>query len=350
MSASLGDGAAYLQGLHALGVNPAGLAANRSGEFLAQYRPLILNTNLTLMGVSHPIGAAKRTNLGLSYLSLDSSNFDKRDETGRSVGSFKSRDQIIGLHGGWPIAISGGADVLFGMSFKIVKKEVDTYNASTTAMDFGLRGFLGRRPLALGVALTNVGRGAVFVKQEVPLPTTLVFSGAYQTGTALTALVSVSRNIRERINDMTAGMLYQVTPLLSLRGRYSLPQGALSQGVQNLGAGFGFRVSPGMAFDYAFQPYERALQNAGYAGSHIITLTTKFGHQARPSSYHRSRQTGTFNDRTGEGSNFFTIKRREPAQEKPKKEEKPSKKKKTESYYKSGSQEWFIIVPQTENP
>ena len=67
--------------------------------------------------------------------------------------------------------------------------------------------------------------------------------------------------------------------LLSLRGRYGLVRGGVTQaqGLHNLAGGVGLRLFKDSALDYSFQPFDSGLRDTGVPGSHQVSLTYRFG-------------------------------------------------------------------------
>ena len=277
-SYALGDGGAYLQGLNALGVNPAGLHSTQP-EILTQYQQLPLQTSLAMLGASYPILPFNAT-IGLSYLNLRSSNFERRNEFGDSEGSFSTQDQMLGLHLSRPIGTAH--PVFLGMSFKIMRFGVDSSEARAMALDLGGRYRFSRMPLTLGVSVTNLGKGPTLAQEESKLPTSAILSGAYHLSESLSALASITHNTNEGRQEFNIGMQYWVGNLLAMRGRYSAVKSDVNagSGIQNIAMGLGFKVFGRHTLDYAFQPFDSGLSKSGAVGTHRMTLTMRFAGQS----------------------------------------------------------------------
>ena len=164
-AAASGEAGAFLSGLDALGVNPAGLA-DAKREWNATYRAMPLDTSVNGMAIGVPI-ASIRTTLAVSYTALRSAGLERRDENGALQGEFRHEDQMAGLHAAapfqWgPVAIDGGVSV------KSIQSRIDRYSGSGLAVDAGLRHKFDGVPLT--VASTPVaaaaGDDSVFVTGE----------------------------------------------------------------------------------------------------------------------------------------------------------------------------------------
>ncbi len=284
-SQALGNDAASLTGLNALGINPAGLNTPRA-EVLTQYQQLPLQTSLTLLGASYPLrpfGAS----LGVSYLDLRSANFDGRDDSGAQTGRFSTDDRMIGLHIGGPL----GEDSLLtlGASVKFMQMGIASQSAGATALDIGGRYKLAALPLIVGLSALNVGRGPRFGDQRSSLPTTYVIAAAYKLLPELELLGNYADDTGDGRKEVSFGLQYWAAGVMALRARMVNSAASQGTGVQNLAAGIGFKVMGQHTIDYAFRPYDSALRQAGSAGTHLITLTLRFGQSAAPA---RERSLG----------------------------------------------------------
>ena len=276
-SYALGDGGAYLQGLNSLGINPAGLHSAQP-EGMTQYQQLPLQTSLAMLGASYPL-LPFHTTVGLTYLNLRSSNFEKRNEFGDSEGSFSTQDQMFGIHLSRPVG--SAYPVFLGMSVKILQFAVASQKAGAMALDLGARYRLSGLPLTLGVSAVNLGKGPVFEQQESKLPTSTIFSGAYHISESLSALGSLTHGSNEGRQEFSFGMQYWVGNLFAMRGRYSAARSDVSagSGIHNMAMGLGFKLFGRHTLDYSFQPFDSALSKSGAVGSHRMTLTMRFAAQ-----------------------------------------------------------------------
>ena len=276
-SHALGDGGAYLQGLNSIGINPAGLYSAQA-EVLTQYQQLPLQTSLAQLGASTPIPLLNAT-MGLTYLNLRSTHFEKRNEFGDLGGNFNTSDQMFGVHMSRPVGTS--YPIFVGMSVKVLQFEIDSQSAASLAFDLGARYRLSQWPVTLGVSVVNLGQGPVFEQEESKLPTSFIFSGAYHISDAWSALGSITHGVNEGRSEFNVGMEYWVGSLFAMRGRYSAVKSEVSagNGIHNLAAGLGFKILGRHTLDYSFQPFDSSLAQAGAVGTHRMTLTMRFAGQ-----------------------------------------------------------------------
>jgi len=275
-SYALGDGAAYLKGLNALGVNPAGLHSGQS-EILTQYQQLPLDTDLTYLGFARPFSSLNST-LGFTYLALRSSHFDKRDENGKKLGEFDAQEQVIGFHFSKPLSLNTH-NFDFGISAKVLRMSADVHSASAFAFDLGTRYAFRETPLSVGLSFLNIGKGPTLVHKESKLPTSLVLSGAYTLMDPMTLLASFTHGANDNKQEFSMGVQYWVGNIMALRGRYALLKGdeSLSGGFHNVAGGFGIKLYKSHTLDYSFQPFASTLRATGAIGTHRITMTFRMG-------------------------------------------------------------------------
>jgi len=173
------------------GNQSAGIAS-QDVEFMAQYQPLLEQSNLAMVGLAYPLKTLNTT-LSAGYMDLRSGNFDKRDSLGRSDGTFSVEDRMGGVNVSVPVSLKPFFPfywkvnpLYLGVGVKQYRFQIATRSAGTTAWDAGVRHALGKTGLTLGAAMLNIGRGVVLYKEESRLPTTLLLSAAYQAAPALT--------------------------------------------------------------------------------------------------------------------------------------------------------------------
>lgn len=276
-SSALGDAAAFLRGVSAVGVNPAGVAVRRV-ETAAQYQALPQQTDVTLFGAAVPMGELGST-LGVSYLSLRSSNFDGRDQYGDPTGAFSDSEQLVALTAAQPLTRDGsGTGLAVGATVKYMRLSVAGYGASAAALDLGARWAMRQAPLSLGFSLLNLGRGPRLASSRDQLPRAYVLSASYDLAHTAALIANVERRDAEGRIDASMGMQYVLGGTLALRARYGAsPNGESVMSLSNLTGGFGLSILDGKTLDYSFQPYAGALRQAGDLGMHRLTLTLRFG-------------------------------------------------------------------------
>lgn len=270
---ALGDSAAALTGLNALGANPGALYSQRA-ELLSQYRQLPLRTSLTKLAAGYPLRAVD-SSLAVSYLNLRSAAFDGRDEQGAQTGQFSTQDQLIGLHASR--RLSEDLPVSAGVSVKFLRMSIADASADAVAFDAGARYAFSALPLTLGAAALNLGRGPRFADQASPLPLTYALSASYRLPGGLEIAANFAERAAERRQDFNIGMQYAIGSVLALRGRYGMAQAGTQGAGSSFAAGIGFKLFGAHALDYAFQPFDSSLQQSAGAGTHMVTLTMRFG-------------------------------------------------------------------------
>lgn len=276
---ALGDGAIHLEGLNAVAINPAALTVSQP-EAVMQVQLLAQDTQAGMLGAASPVRSlgASQT-LGVSYLELRSSGFDKRNESGDASGSFSLQDRLIGLHASRSFQIIEGIEPLdVGLSYKFLTSRIDSYSATARAVDAGLRFRLKSVPLTLGFSARNLGKGPTYIDQESRLPTSYLIAGAYRIVGPLTVTAGFKLLTVEKTDEISVGLEAWARAPLSLRAHYTfVPGGAGGSGTQNLAGGLGLNLHHGFIMDYAFQPFDGSLRAAGAVGTHRMTLTMRFG-------------------------------------------------------------------------
>lgn len=272
-SVAIGDGAAaFVSGVNALGVNPAGLTAEKR-EFSTQYQQFPLDVNLGGAAFVLPLGAG-RFSLGASYSSLKSDNLEKRSDSGAEQGTFSHQDQILGLHLSFPIKFGAG-DLSGGLSAKMIHSRVESYSGSGAAFDGGLRYGFKQIPLTLAATALNLGKGPQLKDAESPLPTSYALAGSYAVIKPLVLVGSAAILPKDDRSDLSLGVDYNVADRLALRGSYTLEAGSAKDEADLSGFAGGIGLTFGIGtFDYAFQPAAPGFDDAG--GSHHATLTLRF--------------------------------------------------------------------------
>jgi outer membrane protein OmpA-like peptidoglycan-associated protein len=148
-------------------------------------------------------------------------------------------------------------------------------------MDVGLRYQTPWKPLAIGMAVQNVGMRSAFIDEADPLPMLLLGGIAVTTSLVTDQEFKVLLDINQLLNNgesalLSAGVEYGMYNILFLRGGYRFED---ELGQLSLGAGIQYQ---GLGVDYAFQP----LSDLG--DSHRFTLSYSFlpkKAEAKPKSF-----------------------------------------------------------------
>ncbi|PCI38947.1 MAG: hypothetical protein COB53_04060, partial [Elusimicrobia bacterium] len=142
------------------------------------------------------------------------------------------------------------------------KSEIGPFSAQTIAFDLGAKKKIPGRPLTLGAAVLNIGKGMQFLDQVDPLPLTFSVGAAYRIANTLNLAVDVRHDVHAGRFDVGIGSEYAVLPSFSLRAGYASQfdgassggTGGLSGQIGGLGGGFGIRRN-GYRADYTFTPF-----------------------------------------------------------------------------------------------
>ena len=272
-AAASGEAGAFLSGLDALGVNPAGLA-DAKREWNATYRAMPLDTSVNGMAIGVPI-ASIRTTLAVSYTALRSAGLERRDENGALQGEFRHEDQMAGLHAAapfqWgPVAIDGGVSV------KSIQSRIDRYSGSGLAVDAGLRHKFDGVPLTVAAAALNVGQGPQLLNERSALPTSYGLSAAYSPLPSVSLFGGGSYQPGTNVFNASVGGEVRVAHILALRGNYAGGTGAEGRaGLGQLVGGIGVYLGA-FRLDYAFQPAGQDLAEAGAPATQHATLDWEF--------------------------------------------------------------------------
>lgn len=272
-AAASGEAGAFLAGLDAVAVNPAGLAEAQR-EWNANYRQMPLDTTLNGMAFAQPIRSL-RTTVAVSYSALRSINLERRGLDGHPSGEFRHEEQILGFHVARPFRL-GEKIIDVGAGVKSIQARIDTYSGTGLAMDFGVRTRLSGIPLTLSASVLNVGEGPTLITEKAELPTSYGVSVAFQPHDHFTVLGGAAIFPNQNISNATCGVEYGVGDLLSFRGHYALGTGTEGRtGWGQLVGGLGLNLGR-LRLDYAFQPAGDELSEAGAPATQHATLTFAF--------------------------------------------------------------------------
>ena len=230
--------------------NPAGLASLERRELMAGHAEWLAGTKFDALAYGQPMSWGS---LGVSAMRLSVDDFDARTADRRAAGSFSAADSMYAISGAKTFA-----QATFGVSLKYLKSEIGPYSAQTVAVDMGGRKEMPGRPLSLGFAVKNLGKGLKFLDQEDPLPLLFSAGASYRLAGVLGFALDVRHEPYGGRTSVAAGTEYSFLGSLALRAGYganTLTRGSRSQGLLGgLGAGLGFR-SRSWGIDYGFNPF-----------------------------------------------------------------------------------------------
>lgn len=262
------------QGSASLLWNPAGLSRLDSAEFGLHHNSGLGDTVQETAIFGLPLGEVGEKGgtlggLAASFGYVNHGSFEGMDALGAETGSYRAGDFSGSL--GWGLGLGGNFSagiVLKGNQSRFGHK---SYNAYTS--DAGFLWAAGRS-LNLGASYSNLNLGHRIGGNRL--------ASGWRVGAALSVkqhlVLAVSGELQNKaVNRLQLGTEYLVgnteskARVLALRAGYqaSYPDPQLS-GLTGLTLGLGYRLSRGMALDYAMAP-------AGELGtSHRLSLTFKF--------------------------------------------------------------------------
>jgi hypothetical protein len=135
---------------------------------------------------------------------------------------------------------------LVGVSAKMFRQNIDSYQEDGIGMDLGL---LSRTPienLRAGVSLLNIGGSG-----NAALPLTMLLGADYETGRGLTVAGDL-RIPRDNVATLHLGVEYALLSALSLRGGINTRSEEGAGGNYSLGLGLHIKT---FSLDYAYVPY-----------------------------------------------------------------------------------------------
>lgn len=229
--------------------NPAGLASLSRREFMAGHAEWLAGTRFDALALGLPNSWA---NLGVSALRLSAGTLEARSANRQAAGSFEAQDAVYAVS-----AARRFSGYAAGASLKFLRSEIGPYSAQAVAVDLGVRRELPGRPISVGAAVRNLGKGLKFLDQADPLPLMLTVGGT----TRLAGVLGLSLDLRHEPNDrrtsVAIGTEYAFLGTLALRAGYGANAFARTNGqgpLSGLGAGLGFKMKS-FGADYSFTPF-----------------------------------------------------------------------------------------------
>lgn len=251
----LGMGGAYTalaDDAHSIYWNPAGMAALGRREATADDAELATSARLNFFGYAQPYSAGT---FGAAVTYLSQPPLEGRDQAGHETGNFQASD-FAGA-----AAFARKADWAdLGASIKFIQSHIGSSQASTAALDLGIRrafdGFgLGR--IVVGAALRNLGSGMKFASETDDLPMRAAGGAAYVFPGGNAFAFEATNGPRGAGTDVGLGAEYQPLKDVFLRAGWttqsSNPGGSGLDAASGLTLGAGLRWNR-WRFDYAVVP------------------------------------------------------------------------------------------------
>jgi hypothetical protein len=253
----------------ALHYNPAALATLDGGNVTAMYGAYFEDMSNQHLAVAHDFGLYGAW--ALSYQGMAYGDFDRTDNTGQLLGSFKPKDQSFGV--GMGKTLGKRWDV--GGGVKMINSEI-TEQASAVALDVGARARF--RHIALALSAANLGTGIKYRETEDDLPMTLRFGTAFhalEEGRWITAADIIAPAGTDPYAALGTEYGFMVArSTMAVRGGYNTrTSGSDLNGITGFSAGFGLDVI-GITLDYAWAPF------GDLGDTHRVSLGYRWGQLA----------------------------------------------------------------------
>ncbi len=192
-------------------------------------------------------------------------DFTEYDEAGYSVGQVAYHDLV--LHAAHARRLNEFWDL--GLGLKVFERQLAEYRSRGLALDLGCRYRTPWSPLAVGLALNNLGVQSAFIEQADTLPTHLAAGLAlthswWEAHRWLGTLDYLHQLVVGDRGGLRLGMEYGFREWLFLRGGLRLEN---ELGNVALGAGVKWN---GWGLDYSYRPYDFL------GAAHHVTLTFMF--------------------------------------------------------------------------
>lgn len=244
--------------------NPAGISWLAQNEVQAGSVQLFEDTAINGLGFARP--SNRIPSLAFNVLYLNSGEFERTNELNESLGTFDEGDLVMTLTAAQ--ALSPRWSV--GANVKLARQSLEEFSGSGFGFDLGVMGRLSSA-LKVGASVANLGGPTIVLREkdesyatELRVGTALSLLG----GKSLTAVDLVQRD--DPGANVRAGTEFWIQSLVLRAGYY----------IDNVAAGFGYRLDNGMQMDYAMTDHELGMV-------HRFGLTYRFGGfhadaQARP--------------------------------------------------------------------
>jgi outer membrane protein OmpA-like peptidoglycan-associated protein len=262
-AAALAAGTAAGGGSEALTWNPAGILDQPDPSLAFTHCSSLADTAYEQLEVLYP--AWLGGNWAARFFFARTYNFMELNEWGEEVGTINNYNMLLNL----AHARSLGSGFEIGLGLKYFRSVLAGFNSQGGALDAGLRMQTAWQPLALGLAIQNLGLMEAFdheADELIPLIRAgLALKFAPGIGPEIKIHADLSRPLAAEEPAMAAaGLEYKIQDIIFLRCGYRLED---ELGGFSLGAGFRFS---GMGLDYAYQPY------GGLGDTHRFTFSYLF--------------------------------------------------------------------------
>jgi len=261
-------GAASAMGISAIAYNPAGLASLKHGEAALSHSALYLGTAHDFAGAGFALPGSAGWKMGLSFARLSSGSMEGRAASRVRTGGYSAYDQAATL----ALAKQHGM-YSYGGAVKYIESSIAGVKGTGYAVDMGVQRGLRGIPVAVGVAVQNLGPGIKYISQRDQLPLSVSAGIMYMPVAGFMLNFDARRYVYDRSTTYSLGTEYALfggpgsMSGLSLRGGVNGGAGQSAAGAFSVGAGIKLMNAD---LDYAMSP-------EGTLGStQRITLKKKF--------------------------------------------------------------------------
>ena len=221
--------------------NPAGLVQQSQNTFSLETARYFEGTSINAFSFTVP--ARRLPTIGFTMLALNSGEFEKTNELNESLGEFKQSDMafLISASKAFSPRFSVGANI------KIIRQQVEDFDASGVGADMGLMYSLTPR-LRLGASVLNIGGptlSARDVDESFPVEMRGGLAFGFLHGKGLLSLEVDHRD--------GPGTTFRAGSEVWLYEAFGLRAGFFEN---EAAGGFSYRLNQGLQFDYGMSDHE----------------------------------------------------------------------------------------------
>lgn len=242
--------------------NPAGLLQIESKDVLGVH-------NTWIQDLRHEFAAfgarAGRHGFGISFIGLYTDDIQRRDDTGRAIGSFGYSD--IAVSGSYAFQVTEALGL--GATMRYMRQSIDEADLSGMGFDFGATYDLPMDGLSLGASLRHLGGSLSYDFEgagSFDLPTTMQLGVAYHRPDFAGGGMLVAADLLAARGDdasVRLGAEYLIREQFTVGAGYKA-------GLDNENVSFGVGYVSAIRVNYAFTPIYSDLGNShriavGYA-------------------------------------------------------------------------------------
>lgn len=240
--------------VNALYWNPAGLARVSQSQITLTHAEWLLKSRYDFAAVAVP---TLRGAVALGGTHVGYERQEGRDEDRNKSGEFTAADTAFSL--GFSRRVSGVMNA--GMAVKYLTSRIAAERASGVAFDAGAQYVLNGKKTSLGFNVRNMGAPLKYIDQKDPLPLTAGLGVGHAFFPSFLVSSEWQFDAVNRKHQITGGVEYKLSGVVSLRGGYSSALSLPSTGAQgSLERLSGFMGGVGVeilktSIDYAFVPF-----------------------------------------------------------------------------------------------